>query len=210
MASASPVTGREDHTASPISTINIDELSHLKSITEDDVYQQLRRHFIRYGKGRPCDLPKVDGVTNGLLLKLYVIKEECNASFRELKDWLTKLVPNTESVSESRVYQRILQIIKVCVDGDSRPAPFLQESHCFHSLSDSLSAHGLKRCHISGAAPYTLPPSSDIINKVVVDLEKIRAQEREGQSFVHKWVKRQSSSCSGLTMIQVKRKVDKC
>ncbi|KAK3774458.1 hypothetical protein RRG08_066688 [Elysia crispata] len=104
MASASPVTGREDHTASPISTINMDELSHLKSITEDDVYQQLRRHFIRYGKGRPCDLPKVDGVTNGLLLKLYVIKEECNASFRELKDWLTKLVPNTESVSESRVY----------------------------------------------------------------------------------------------------------
>ncbi|GFN81880.1 hypothetical protein PoB_000838600 [Plakobranchus ocellatus] len=189
----------------------MDRLSSLKALTDNGLFEHLQRHFIRHGKGRPCDPPQVNGVTNGLLLTLYVMKEECSASFRQLREWLQKLVPHTEFVSESRIYQRIQHVVDTCTSVPTETAiPFLQEEYCFNSLSDSLSALGLQRFHISGAQPYSEPPSQDVTNEVIVDLEKLRAQEREGQAFVHKWVAKLSILASELTNTQLKRKVDKC
>ena len=43
-----------------------------------------------------------------------------------------------------------------------------------------------------------------------VDLEKLRSQERQGQAFVDRWVRRLCTCASEITATQLKSKIEKC
>ncbi|GFO35966.1 hypothetical protein PoB_006247100 [Plakobranchus ocellatus] len=188
--------------------LEVQEPFNLQHLIDDDVFQALRKHFHMTGKGRRPDLPKNLVVTRGLLLQLYILKEESQESFKTLKVWLDKLAPELASVTEGRIKHRVTSIVESCKQMSQDVAcQYLQAKHDFHALVGSLAELGLNRQHLLEG--YNLPeqlPVEMVNNHVVVSLEQFRAKEKQPAAFVVKWLKTLSKSCASLTDKQVKYK----
>ncbi|GAB1597713.1 hypothetical protein Ahia01_000048000 [Argonauta hians] len=185
----------------------------LRNLIHDEFYQQLVGHFLVKGRSTQCELPQANQVTNRLLLQLYFLKQQENSTYLQLKEKLQKVVPDMETVSWSRVYQRVLFILNTCseMSRDNDVADFLNETFDFHRLSDPLTAIGLNRRHFSwNGIPYTKPKFEDISNIIVVELEKVRCCERESKFFVTKWVKILSLAAIQFSDSQITKRITKC
>ncbi|GFS08823.1 hypothetical protein ElyMa_001283800, partial [Elysia marginata] len=164
------------------------------------------------GKGRRPGLPTLS-LTHNLLLKLYFLMLEGGQSYKELKSWLVKLIPNTECVTESRIIHQVNSILKRCSSCTVEEAEqFLAEEYDFHSLQPPLSTLGLNRLHLLGTQPYEHQKLSNttLTNEVVVALEHFRSKEALQPIFVRKWIETlRSSPNPTLTDKQLRSKVEK-
>ncbi|GFO14987.1 hypothetical protein PoB_004149200 [Plakobranchus ocellatus] len=152
----------------------------------DDVFQALSRHFHMSGKGRRPDLPQDLTLTNKLLLQLFILKEEGHESFRMLKAWLEKIVPDTVCLTESRMRRTIMKLLEACKQKSSDEiCQFMEGQHDFFALEQPLSDLGLTRLHLTGTPEFLAKPTAtNITNHVVVALDHFGNQEKLSGFFV--------------------------
>ena len=130
--------------------------------------------------------------------------------FPQLKSWLEKLAPETASVTEGRVRNRIQTIFKSCSHLTTADCHhFLDEVYDFDALSTPLAALGLTRRHLTGMDRFDRPPQPMITNKVVFALENFKSQVRETSAFVTRWLPHLCAPCKDLTAKHLKFKVEK-
>ncbi|GFR85261.1 secretory carrier-associated membrane protein [Elysia marginata] len=157
----------------------------LKTIIEDELYENLRDRFLHHGRGRPKMLPAIDEVTNKLLVQLAYIKEEGQKPDRVITDWLTEIQPDVGLMAASESHFSHLSVLTkrkfVALPASERDA-FLQKYVDLSVISDSLTPLGITRKSFNDTNVAIVPVS--ITNQVVVDLEQFRVLEGQSQKRI--------------------------
>ena len=146
------------------------------------------------------------------LLKIYIslffVSPLPSALNMQVKLWLSKLLPNTDGVSESRIYHPINSIIEAALEKADAKV-WLREGYDFNELPGVLSSLGLNRLNIDEPDGYSLASQTDISNEVVIELSKLMSKESKLPIFLRKWVVRLSVACQQLTESKLKTLINK-
>ncbi|GFR74711.1 hypothetical protein ElyMa_000436500 [Elysia marginata] len=207
---AHPSTGDTSALNENISDSNtVVSISKLKLLVDDDVYAALRRHILAKGQGRRPNLPPITELTNGLLMQLDLLRKETNATYGELKSWMSKLLPGTQDVSESKIKHRVSAILKA-IPCEIDVAAYLKEKFSFKSdLPCILQSLGLDSEIIHDPDEYLNDPQDDVSNEVVILLSQFMTKNNKSPIFLRKWLCKLSRACQKLSESKLKTQINK-